>query len=60
MCPSPLLLSPLGRGRVRGRQGEGAMDSQVDAAPPTPESRLWRWGKWAIPLSVVPLLILLA
>ncbi len=25
-----------------------------------PSGRIWRWGKWAIPLSVVPLLILLA
>ena len=25
-----------------------------------PSPRFWRWGKWAIPLSVVPLLVLLA
>jgi len=36
---------------------------KAEAAPvetPAPPRRLWRWGKWAIPLSVVPLLILLA
>jgi cytochrome c biogenesis protein CcmG/thiol:disulfide interchange protein DsbE len=37
------------------------MNSQaVGAAPPAAESRLWRRGKWAIPLSVLPLLVLLA
>ena len=32
----------------------------IVTAAPAAESRLWRYGKWAIPLSVVPLLILLA
>ncbi len=35
-----------------------ASETVSSAAPG--DSRLWKWGKWAIPLSVVPLLILLA
>ncbi|MGH7263163.1 MAG: TlpA family protein disulfide reductase [Candidatus Rokuibacteriota bacterium] len=36
-------------------------NSQAVAPTPARESRrLWSWGKWAIPLSVLPLLVLLA
>ena len=42
-------------------RGESAMDSHaVTVVPAGERRRLWSWGKWAIPLSVVPLLVLLA
>lgn len=46
-----------------GAGGRGlGIGSSVLSEPrtPTPESRSWRWGKWVIPLSVLPVLALLA
>lgn len=42
-----------------GGIGRGG-DPRPEGAGGIPSERLWRWGKWAIPLSVVPLLVLLA
>ncbi len=36
------------------------MASETISSATPGDSRLWKWGKWAIPLSVVPLLLLLA